>query len=423
MNKEQVEEYKQHQAMLKELRGEIRDKLKECKDEWLEKNAKGQKALGVLTVQQILDNATGGLWSFIIEEQWREEVSKFDKKSGSYYFDGYVYHVRGRLEIEGLGARTQYGSKVAVGGKDNQNSSYKAAASDCLKKAASLFGVGASIYAKIRVEEDEYTQIQQDPAYAVGQQQQQAQPQTYVNQQGYHQNGEYVYFNNNWVHQNEFFAMLQQQQAQTTNGGQYPSPGLTEEQQRNQWYHDTMKQNDPQGYQQMVQEQQQQSLTPEQQLHQQRSAEITQTIAEVDQEIAAGKTEVPFNGQPVQQQTEVATQEFEAQPQHEALAQGSAQQQNYQAVEYGAPASPETAAPKKEEDPLKDVQANNPWNTPENQVNINQFAAHKTRLGITRDADLLPYIRDYFKDEKAGLGSITPDVLSGFNEHLQNIAV
>lgn len=78
---------------------------------------------------------------------------------------------------------------------------------------------------------------------------------------------------------------------------------------------------------------------------------------------------------------------------------------------------------KKEIDPLEHIDANNPWNTPENQSNILQFQQHKERLGIGKDADLLPYIRDFFKDEKASITTITPETLAGFNTHLQNIAV
>src|SRR5690606_24173902 len=119
-------------------------------------------------------------WSFSVEKEWREEVMKLPKGTNQWIFDGYVYHVRGTLHIEGIGSRTQYGSKVAVGGKDNQNSSYKAAASDCLKKCASLFGVGSSIYSKIKIETDEeqWAQYnQQNAAYDYNQQQVQNQRQ------------------------------------------------------------------------------------------------------------------------------------------------------------------------------------------------------------------------------------------------------
>ncbi|PVC75105.1 hypothetical protein C2I27_04255 [Priestia megaterium] len=396
----------------------IQGKLKECKPEWLEKNAKNQDSLGVWTVQQILDNATDGLWSFVIEEQWREDVHKFDKKNNSYFFDGYVYHVRGYLVIEGIGRRSQYGSKVAIGGKDNQNSSYKSAASDCLKKCASLFGVGSSIYSKIKIETEEeqaYNQLQNDPNYAVGQPQQALQPETFTNNQGYTQSGEYVWYNNTWVHQNEFHSIMQQQQAQPMNGGQYPSLSSTEhsnaghyqveqnytEPSQQQWYENTMQEHDPSGYQQMMTEQQ----------------KMQQAIQQTDQELANGSIEVPFENVPAkEQQVEATPQEFEATP------QTAATPQDFQPVEYGAPA--ETSEKKSEkEDPLSHVVAKNPWQNAETEEQLKVFSDHKSRLNIKKDADLLPHVREFFKDESASLASITPEVLVSFNAHLQNIQV
>lgn len=392
---------------------EIRDKLKECKDEWLEKNAQNKPALGILTVQQILDYATGGLWDFVIEEQWREEVHKYDKGSRQYMFDGYVYHVRGYLAIQGLGRRSQYGSKVAIGGKDNQNSSYKSAASDCLKKCASLFGVGSSIYSKIKIETEEeaYNQIANNPNYATGQQPQQQQAGG-PNMYGDYQEGEYVWFNNNWMHQNEYYSM-KQQASQTGTGGQYPpSSSLTPEQEKQQWYYDTMKEHDPNGYQQM---------------REQAGPSPLETMQEVDQAIASGEIQFPFNQAPAQQQ--VVQQEFEAQPQPEAVPQAEAKTQEFQAVEYGAPVvdqappAPKQPEIKKEEDPLAHIQAQNPWNTPDNVAHLEAFRQHKERLGIHKDADLLPHIREFFKSEEVGTNAITPEVLPAFNAHLEAIVV
>jgi|SRR5579875_476606 len=166
-----IDKYLPEMALL----SEVRKKLRECKDEWLEKDAKGNNVLGHNTVRQILESATDGItyWDFYIKEQWREEVYKFNKQTNSWVFDGYVYHVRGGIFIAGIGYREQYGSKVAIGGKDNQNSAYKAAASDCFKKSASLFGIGEAVYSKIKVQmddDDQYNQMQQDPNYAFVQQ-------------------------------------------------------------------------------------------------------------------------------------------------------------------------------------------------------------------------------------------------------------
>lgn len=391
----------------------VKDKLKECKPEWLEKNAKGQPSLGVLTVQQILDYATDGVteWSFSIQEQWREDVSKYVKNSNSYVFDGYVYHVRGTLHIEGLGSRTQYGSKVAIGGKDNQNSSYKSAASDCLKKCASLFGVGSSIYSKIKIEteEEQYAQQQYEQQVNFGQQQiqlnqQNQQPQQVTLPNGDVQQGEYIWpvGGTQWIHQSQY---------QPAQGGQYPR--LTEQQQQQQWYHDTMQQYDPQGYQQMRQEagpspiEQQQQQYQQQMTEQQRMGyEIDQAMRQTDEEMRNGMLpETPFDNVPPKQDAQAQENNFTAQPQGEAQPQSEAQQQNFQAIAYGAPA-PAPEQPKQEVDPLANVVPQNPWDTPENKAEIETFAGHKERLGIKNDSELLPHVREYFKDDTADRKSV-----------------
>jgi hypothetical protein len=393
----------------------VKEKLKECKPEWLEKNAKGQDSLGVWTVQQILDYATEGIttWDFIPQKEWREEVHKYDKNTRQWMFDGYVYHVRGTLIIHGIGRRSQYGSKVAVGGKDNQNSSYKSAASDCLKKCASLFGVGSSIYSKIKIDFDDqdqaYGQLQNDPNYHIGSMQMsmpQAHQTTYPN--GLVQQGEWIWdqSRNQWVHQNEYYG--QQQFPQPQHGG-YPSQPLTPQQQ-NQWYEQTMQAYDPQGYQQMMQ----QTSSEEQKMQ--------EAIAFADQQVNNANLNFPFeNVPPKQEQPQAQPQEFQATPQAEV------KQQEFQAIQYGAPvepkAEPSAAAPKKEEDPLAHVVPNNPWDTPENQEQIAIFRQHKERLGIKQDSQLLPYVRDFFKDGNATIASITPDTLKGFNAYLENIQV
>lgn len=176
---------------MKIARLDMQAKLKDCKDEWLETKPGrgGGKYLGVNTIRQILD-AAAGYWDFKIEEQWKEEVHRFDKNSNAWVFDGYVFHIKGSIHIPLLGTRSQFGSKVAVGGKDNQDSAYKAAASNCLNKCASLFGVGESVYSKVQVnmeDQNQYNQMQQNPNYAFGQQPQQPPYQQAQYQQPQHQ--------------------------------------------------------------------------------------------------------------------------------------------------------------------------------------------------------------------------------------------
>lgn len=367
----------------------IREKLKECKSEWLEKNAKGQDSLGVLTVTQILDYAAEGIWDFVVEKEWREEVNKFNKGQGQWQFDGYVYHVRGSLNIEGLGKRSQYGSKVAIGGKDNQNSSYKSAASDCLKKCASLFGVGSSIYSKIKIEteEEQWNNYNQQNAAIEYNQQQLQNQQNYmhtpqVQQQtlpnGDVQQGEYIWSQQQqtWIHQSQY-----QQQA-----GQYPTQPMNPVDNTN-W------QPNPEEYQ------------------------MARTIQATDQAMAQGAIETPFENVPPKQEQQAQQQSYEAQP------QGNVEQNNYQAnqIQYGAPV--DAGAPKevKTEKPEDHIKVDNPWDSEDTRKELAMFQDHKKRLNISDDNALLPHVREYFKDGSATISSITPDTLKGFNAHLQNI--
>lgn len=366
----------------------VKERLKECKPEWLEKNARGQDSLGIWAVQQILDNAVKGIttWDFVILEQWREEVYKYDKNSRQWVFDGYVYHVRGCLHIEGIGSRQQFGSKVAVGGKDNQASSYKAAASDCLKKCASLFGVGSSIYSKIQIDMDDdvsygYDNSQQayQNQYVQSQQQyaQQQQPQQVVLPNGDIQQGEWIWTNGNWVHQSKYYVNQQPQQQ----AFQQPTTGYVND-------FNSMK-------------------------------DVNQSIQEsvnyANQAVTDGTIDFPFENVPEQKS-------FEATPGQGAEAKPGAVKQNFKAIEYGAPVvEGGQSDTKKHEDPLANIEVNNPWGTPEVLKELNVFQEHKKRLNISSDQELLPHVRDFFKNEDAKISDITPDNLKDFNAYLTGI--
>lgn len=81
------------------------------------------------TVIHRLNEATGNQWDFRITRQdWR----------------GDLLIVTGELSIPGLGTRTGTGvQKISDGGGEDL---VKGAASDCLKKAATLFGVALELY-------------------------------------------------------------------------------------------------------------------------------------------------------------------------------------------------------------------------------------------------------------------------------------
>ena len=86
-----------------------------------------------------LNRACSYQWDFRIIEQ---------------HFEGPILVCRGELTIPGLGTRAQVGvQKVSPNGGEDL---LKGAASDCLKKCASLFGVGIELYGE-DVEADDYT--------------------------------------------------------------------------------------------------------------------------------------------------------------------------------------------------------------------------------------------------------------------------
>jgi len=66
-----------------------------------------------------------------------------------------IAHVLGMLIVPGVGAVSQWGSKVLLGGADEQESAFKAAATDAFKKCATLLGIGLELYDKDEDDKDE----------------------------------------------------------------------------------------------------------------------------------------------------------------------------------------------------------------------------------------------------------------------------
>lgn len=104
------------------------------------------KYLSGNTVIDMLNDVFKYMWDWEITRQWIEEG--VGKGKG-----GYVAHVEGRLKVY-LKNGDEYfpitkmasGSKVIVGGVSQQDSIFKAAGTDALKKAASLFGIGLELW-------------------------------------------------------------------------------------------------------------------------------------------------------------------------------------------------------------------------------------------------------------------------------------
>lgn len=128
------------------------------------------------TVTDILNKAFDYNWDWIVEKEWLEqsqpkfniyskapesEKVMYNGKMGAWEEQPPVAHVRCLLTVRFTDAngnmhsitKTGYGSKVVIGGASEQDSIFKAAGTDALKKAASLLGIGLQLY---RNEEEAY---------------------------------------------------------------------------------------------------------------------------------------------------------------------------------------------------------------------------------------------------------------------------
>lgn len=151
--------------------------------------------------------------------------------------------------------------------------------------------------------------------------------------------------------------------------------------------------------------------------------QVQQAMYNTDAAMANGAVETPFDNVPEQPKV-IQPQDFSAQPQAgaetqevKAEPQADAQQQAFQAQEtnVGQPAS--------QNDPLANVIPDNPWNSPEIKQELERFEKNKLRLNISTDNQLLPHVREFFKDEGAVIANITPQHLKDFNNHLDKKAV
>lgn len=121
---------------------------------WIKTRTVGKTELSYIgghTVIRLLNKAFNYGWSFVIvTEEVVPSVPKFNKwaKEGQPTHEEQppVVKVLGRLTIPGLGIKEQYGSKVLIGGASEQESAFKSASTDALKKCASLFGIGLELY-------------------------------------------------------------------------------------------------------------------------------------------------------------------------------------------------------------------------------------------------------------------------------------
>ena len=123
------------------------------------------------TVIDLLNKALGYCWSWEVKQQWIEKsipyfntytkmpqkdqiVNPATGKKGAWEEQGPVAHVLGTLTVHVTNkngdiisiSKDGYGSKSILGKQNDQESIYKAAGTDALKKAASLLAIGLELY-------------------------------------------------------------------------------------------------------------------------------------------------------------------------------------------------------------------------------------------------------------------------------------
>lgn len=117
------------------------------------------KYVGGAYVISMLNYVFNYNWDWVDTEQWltesQDKVYK-DSKNGTETITPQppVCHVKGTLVahymddsgVERTIRKSGYGSKVVIGGASEQESSFKAAATDAIKKAASMLGIALDLY-------------------------------------------------------------------------------------------------------------------------------------------------------------------------------------------------------------------------------------------------------------------------------------
>lgn len=127
------------------------------------------------TVIDILNTAFGTLgWNFEIVNQWMQDGVPWINKWNNNEVEEQnpIAFVHGRLTVfvkneEGQThaiVKESFGSKSVIGKQSEQESTFKAAQTDALKKAASLLGIGLELYRK-EEEQEYYDSINLDPTW------------------------------------------------------------------------------------------------------------------------------------------------------------------------------------------------------------------------------------------------------------------
>lgn len=110
---------------------------------WVKTRRSGSTDLSYVsgdTVTRILNKAFRNRWSFEVKESRAVTATARNGNTQG------IIQVLGRMTVPGWGVREQWGSQPLVGGADVQEHAYKAAATDAMKKCASMFGIALDLY-------------------------------------------------------------------------------------------------------------------------------------------------------------------------------------------------------------------------------------------------------------------------------------
>lgn len=140
------------EVMLEEMSGEQLEQAKKIIEEKLDPKVIKQKSTGRgptlsyisgATVIDMLNKAFNYRWSFeVLETRVTEELDLYNGGTKK----GRMVEVKGRLTVPGIGVKEQWGSQVMRGGMTVQEHAKKGAATDAMKKCASLVGIGRELY-------------------------------------------------------------------------------------------------------------------------------------------------------------------------------------------------------------------------------------------------------------------------------------
>jgi recombination DNA repair RAD52 pathway protein len=100
------------------------------------------------TVIELLNEAFDYAWSFeIVGSEKVQAEKKYNKYKKKYEDQPPYMKVHGRLTIPQLNiVKEQFGTKIYLGGSTEQEGAAKSAATDALKKCATLLGIGLELY-------------------------------------------------------------------------------------------------------------------------------------------------------------------------------------------------------------------------------------------------------------------------------------